>query len=167
MNLPVPRRRQEAASHDMTRDGRGRSGADDHGAIHGISELVAEIEDVLTGALAQMEHAVRDVVPLTDVEERDDSYVLDVELPGVRRDDVSIEVVQGRLTITGERRERHRVGLLRHRTRTTGRFGLELTLPVDVDTDAVTASLDHGVLTVVVPKAVQARRRRIAVVGRE
>ena len=167
MEFPVPRRRQQPAAGDST-DGRPlRRGADEHGAVDGFSELVAEIDDVLTDALAEMQHAVRDVVPLADVVERDDGYVLDVELPGVRRDDVSVEVAQGCLRITGERRERHRVGLLRHRTRTTGRFRLELTLPVDVDTDEVTASLDHGVLTVVVPKAVHARRRRIPVVGRE
>jgi HSP20 family protein len=107
--------------------------------------------------------ALRDVVPQADVEERDDAYVVDVELPGVRRDDISVEVSQGRLTVTGERRERARVGLLRHRSRTTGRFRLSIALPSEVDGDAVTATLDHGVLTVVVPKPEHARRRRIPV----
>ncbi len=107
--------------------------------------------------------ALLDVVPQADIEERDDAYVVDVELPGVRREDVSVEVSQGRLTVTGERRERARVGLLRHRSRTTGRFCLSVALPAEVDGDGVTATLDHGLLTVVVPKPEHARRRRIPV----
>ena len=107
--------------------------------------------------------AVRDVVPLADVEERDDSYVLEVELPGVKRDEVDLEVDQGRVRVTAERRERERVGLLRHRTRSRGRFSMAVTLPTDVDSDAVSATLDHGVLTIVVPKTERARRRRIPV----
>jgi HSP20 family protein len=107
--------------------------------------------------------ALRDVVPLADVEETDDSYVLEVELPGVKRDDVDLQVDQGRVRVTAERRERERVGLLRHRTRSRGRFSMAVTLPGHVDSDEVTASLDHGVLTIVVPKAEGARRRRIPV----
>lgn len=103
------------------------------------------------------------VAPLADVEETDDSYLLDVELPGVRRGDVDLRVDGGRLLLTAERHERERVGLLRHRTRTTGRLALAVALPDAVDEDGVTADLHDGLLTVVVPKAAAARRRRIAV----
>ena len=113
--------------------------------------------------LRAVEESLADVVPLTDIEETDDSYVLEVELPGVRREDVDLQVDEGRLRLTGTRRERERVGLLRHRTRTTGRFSLSVSLPVPVDADGVTASLDSGLLTVVVPKAEHARRRRIPI----
>lgn len=104
-----------------------------------------------------------DVTPLADIEETDEAYLLDVELPGVKREDVDLQVEQGRLVVTGERRRRERVGLLRHRTRTTGRFTLAVALPVPVDRDAVTASFDNGVLSVVVPKVERARRRRIPI----
>jgi len=107
--------------------------------------------------------ALHDVLPLVDVEETDGSYLLEVELPGVRLEDVDLEVDQGRLRLIAERRERERVGLLRHRTRTTGRFSMAVTLPGPVDSDAVTASLDRGLLTVVVPKTERTRRRRIPV----
>jgi HSP20 family protein len=110
-----------------------------------------------------IESAVRDVLPAADVEETDEAYLVDVELPGVQREDVTLELAHGTLVVTGERRERERVGLLRHRTRSAGRFRLEVTLPTEVDADRVTASLDHGVLTVTVPKAASARRRRIPV----
>jgi len=103
------------------------------------------------------------VAPLVELEETDDRYLLEVELPGCKREDVDLQVEQGRLRIAAERRERQRAGLLRSRTRTTGRYLLTVTLPGAADSDAVSASLDHGVLTVVVPKSERARRRRIAV----
>jgi len=110
--------------------------------------------------------ALDDVVPLTDIEETDDHYLLDVEMPGVRQDDIDLHVEQGHLRLTGERRQRERVGLLRHRTRTTGRFTLDVRLPAPVDSDAVSASLNEGVLSVVIPKAEQSRRRRIPISSR-
>lgn len=110
-----------------------------------------------------VERVFNDVTPLVDIEETDDSYLLEVELPGVKRADIDLQVDQGRLRLTGERRQRERLGFLRHRTRTTGRFSLDVALPAPVGSDAVHASLDHGVLTIVVPKAEQARRRRIPI----
>lgn len=110
--------------------------------------------------------SLHDVLPQADLEETDDSYLVDVELPGVSRDAVSVEVAQRRLVVTGERRQRLRTGLLRHSTRTTGSFRLAVTLPNDVDGDRVTAALEHGVLSIHVPKAESARRRRIPVTFR-
>src|SRR5918912_2900300 len=60
--------------------------------------------------------------PFVDIEERDDAYVLEAELPGVKRDDVNIELVGNELAITGELKDRERTGVLRRRTRRTGRF---------------------------------------------
>ena len=48
--------------------------------------------------------------PLADVEETDEAYVVEVELPGVKREDVSVEVAGRRLTVSGERKERQRTG---------------------------------------------------------
>ncbi|MEJ5255916.1 MAG: Hsp20/alpha crystallin family protein [Acidimicrobiales bacterium] len=101
--------------------------------------------------------------PLADVEETSDAYVVDVELPGVKRNDINIEVAGRRLTIHGERKERERVGILRRRERTVGRFHYEVTLPGDVEEDAVEAHLDEGVLTVRLPKPERERPRRIPV----
>ena len=101
--------------------------------------------------------------PLADVEEADDAYVVEVELPGVKREDVDVELAGRRLVVTGERKERERVGILRHRTRTVGRFRYEVVLPGEVDEDGVEAHLDEGVLTVRAPKAAGERPRRIEV----
>lgn len=147
MNLPIPRHRREEPEREHER----------------LRASLVQDLDRWPDFASEVVDSVRDVVPLADLEESDDSYLVDIELPGVRREDVDLEVHQGRLLVTAERRERERVGLLRRRTRTTGRFRLQVTLPVEVDPEGVTAALDHGVLAVRVPKAERARRRRITV----
>jgi HSP20 family protein len=119
-----------------------------------VRQLIRDIDDVLG--------AVRDTrVPVARVDDLDDRFVLDVELPGVRQGDVSVEVCGRRVLVTGEHRER--AGLLRRRTRSTRHFRLDTVLPADVDPDGVVASLHRGTLTVRVPKAEYARRRRVPV----
>jgi HSP20 family protein len=101
--------------------------------------------------------------PLADVEETDDAYVVEAELPGVKQEDIEIELLSNELTISGEVAQRERTGTMRRQARRTGRFEYRLTLPDHVDADKVDATLADGVLTVRVPKAQQAQRRRIEV----
>lgn len=101
--------------------------------------------------------------PLADVDETDDAYLVEIELPGVKRGDIDVTLTGRQLTVTGERKEKERTGILRRRTRVTGRFHYEVTLPA-ADPDAeVSAGYDDGVLTVRVPKPETDRPRRIPV----
>ena len=97
--------------------------------------------------------------PLADIEETDDAFVLEVELPGIDRKDVSVEVRGRWVTISGERTERERKGIFRTKTRVTGRFHYEAVLPEDIDVDRVTATYEDGVLTLHAPKAEPARSK--------
>ena len=101
--------------------------------------------------------------PPVDIEEADDAYIVEAEVPGVNRDDVNIEGVGNELTISGEIKEKERVGIVRRRTRRTGRFEYHVTLPAAVDSDKIDAKLDNGVLTVRIPKSERAQRRKIEV----
>jgi HSP20 family protein len=101
--------------------------------------------------------------PPVDIEEQDDAYVIEAEVPGVRKDDVNIELISNELMITGEIKEREREGILRKRTRRIGRFEYRVRLPEQVDPDNVEAKLKDGVLSVRVPKHEHAERRRIQV----
>ena len=101
--------------------------------------------------------------PLVDIEEADDAYVVEAELPGVKREDVNFELVGNELTTTGEAKERERKGALRRQTRRTGRFDYRVSLPAQVDAGKIEATLDDGVLTVRVPKSERAKRRRIEI----
>jgi HSP20 family protein len=101
--------------------------------------------------------------PPVNIEEQDDAYVVEAELPGVKREDVNIEVVGNELSITGEIKEQERKGILRKETRRVGRFEYRVTLPEQVDPDGIDAKLKDGVLGVRIPKSQAAQRRRIEV----
>ncbi|PRX46606.1 HSP20 family protein [Prauserella shujinwangii] len=131
-----------------------------------FEDLYGQLGRWMNSMFAGLDDGWRSWSPLADVTETDDAYVVDVELPGVKRDDVSIELTGTELTIHGERKERERQGWFRHRTRRTGQFHYSVTLPHDVDADHVDARLEDGVLTVRVPKTESARPRRIAISGR-
>jgi HSP20 family protein len=103
--------------------------------------------------------------PLVDIEETEDAWIVEAELPGVDRKDVAVELRDSELAITGEAKEKERKGILRRQTRPVGRFDYRVTLPATADPEAVDAKLADGVLTVRVPKADEARPRRIEVKG--
>jgi HSP20 family protein len=101
--------------------------------------------------------------PPVDIEETDDAWIVEAELPGVERDDISIELRENELSITGEIKERERTGILRRRTRRVGEFAFHVTLPGPFDPDQVEATMKDGVLSVRVPKPQTSRPRRIEV----
>lgn len=101
--------------------------------------------------------------PLVDIEETEDAWVVEADLPGVKKGDIKIEVSDSELSITGKIKERERKGVLRRRTRRTGQFEYRVTLPGDADTEHIDASLKEGVLTVRIPKPERSKPRRIEV----
>ena len=67
--------------------------------------------------------------PLVDIEETDDAWLVEAELPGVKQEGITVEVSDSELAISGELKERERKGILRRRTRRTGQFDYRVTLP--------------------------------------
>ena len=102
-------------------------------------------------------------MPATDIVETDSAYAVEIELPGVRREDVDVDLNGNELAVVGAVKERQREGLLRHRTRRVGDFELRVTLPGQLREADVEASLAYGVLKVYVPKAEHTRTNRITV----
>src|ERR1700754_1456 len=101
--------------------------------------------------------------PPVDITETDEAWVIEAELPGIDRKDISIELRDNELMISGEIKERERKGVLRRRTRRVGEFEFRVTLPGTVDASDVTASMNDGVLAVTVPKPQTARPHKIEV----
>jgi HSP20 family protein len=101
--------------------------------------------------------------PPVDLEETDDAYVVEAELPGVKREDVNVELAGNELAITGEIKEPERKGVVRRQSRRTGRFAYRVSLPSHVEPEKVEAKLDGGVLKITVPKSERAPRRRIEI----
>jgi HSP20 family protein len=103
--------------------------------------------------------------PSLNVYEEGDELMVEAQLPGLKPEDLEINVEQGVLTISGqikaeeERKERNYL-VREHRT---GRFSRSLRLPPAYDADACKADFDHGVLRLVFPKSEAAKPRRIQI----
>jgi HSP20 family protein len=104
-------------------------------------------------------------VPAMDLVETEDALVLRADLPGMDEGDVRIEVEDGVLSVSGERKAEHaerEQGFYRLE-RAFGQFARTLTLPKGVDPEAVTAHFDRGVLEVRIPKPETVKPRRIEI----
>ena len=104
-------------------------------------------------------------IPAMDLIETGEHFVLKADLPGMDEGDVSIEVENNVLTVSGERKTAHEEkheGYYRLE-RATGAFARSLTLPEGIDADAVKATFDNGVLEVRIPKPVQAQPRKVQI----
>ena len=109
--------------------------------------------------------ALRRWLPSMDLVETEDNFVLRADLPGLSEEDVTIEVEDRVLTISGERKAEHestKEGFYRVE-RSFGEFRRSLTLPDGVDPDGITAAFDKGVLEVRIPKPEQRKPRRVAI----
>jgi HSP20 family protein len=106
-------------------------------------------------------------IPAMDLVETEDSLVLRADLPGLSEDDVDIEVKDGTLTVSGERRsenEEKKEGY--HRVeRAFGRFSRALALPKGVDAEKIDAAFENGVLEVTIPKPEETKPTRIQIGG--
>ncbi len=101
--------------------------------------------------------------PSVDIEETEDAYLVEADLPGVRREDVDVEIRDHDLYINGEVKEHERTGVLRRQTRRTGRFFYRATLPTGVDVERAEAKLENGVLRVRIPKTEQAKPHKVKI----
>jgi HSP20 family protein len=109
--------------------------------------------------------ALRRWVPAMDLVETDDHFVLRADLPGLSEEDVSIELEDNVLTVSGERkaeREEKKEGYYRVE-RSFGQFRRSLTLPDGVDAEGVAATFDKGVLEVRIPKPSENKAHRVQI----
>ena len=104
-------------------------------------------------------------MPAMDLVESADHFVLRADLPGMGEDDVQIELEDGTLTVSGERKSEHeeREEGFHRVERSFGAFSRSLTLPKGIDGDAVSASFDRGVLEIRIPKPETQKPRRISI----
>jgi HSP20 family protein len=100
--------------------------------------------------------------PLVDVHETEDEYVVKVDLPGVKPDDVNVEVNENVLSISGSRlaEETSHAQLVE---RPYGSFVRTLTLPQGVDSDSIKAGYHDGVLELWIPKPAEQKPKKIAI----
>jgi HSP20 family protein len=119
------------------------------------------------GALAS--GAVTSFAPRFDMKETDEAFVLKADMPGVKEEDLDVSLAGSQLSISGERREERREeGEKRHIYECSyGSFTRTVAVPEGVDPDKIAAELKDGVLTVRLPKKLEARPRRLRLFGRK
>ena len=140
-----------------------------------IYDRMGQLMNFAFGDLARVEMPW---VPLADLSETEDAYVAKVELPGVGKDQIDVQLQDRELVVSGEIPEQEQDGQdgqdggqnggrrRRHRsTRRTGRFEFRAWLPGDVNADAVQGELSDGVLTLTIPKSEAAKPRKIEIKG--
>lgn len=111
------------------------------------------------------ERRERMFAPMVDVFENDDSIELRAELPGLKPNEIEIDVTDNVLTLSGERKLEHdeeREGY-RKIERSYGRFSRSFTLPRNIDTENIKAEMNEGVLSLTLPKREEQKARRIEV----
>jgi len=132
-----------------------------------FDNLRQDFDRVFEGILGPMSNVgafSTSVFPAVNVWEDGDRLYAEAELPGVEMKDLEISVVGNELAIKGERKPVQGEKVVYHRQeRGTGAFARFVTLPVAVDASAVEAVLKNGVLTITLPKAAEAKPRRIEV----
>ena len=135
--------------------------------LEGLSHIQREMSDLLDllGSSPQMEgYASADFPPII-ISMSGDDVIVRAELPGIKVNDLDIQVVNDVLTIKGERKagtESSRATYLR-RERNYGTFARSLVLPEKVDVDNVTASYKQGVLTVKLPKSPETKPKQVVI----
>jgi HSP20 family protein len=105
--------------------------------------------------------------PACDVAEEDGHYMLSIEMPGISKEDIKIEMANNTVTISGERRfeNKKKEGSAWYGERRYGKFHRSFTLPAGIDADKVEANYQDGVLQLIVPKAESAKPRQIKISG--
>lgn len=108
---------------------------------------------------------VTDWMPAVDIQETETEYLLNVEMPGVEKDDVKVTVEDGILSIQGERKqEKEEKGRKFHRIeRSYGTFLRTFSVPTDAEQDKVMADFKNGVLKVHLPKSEKSKSKAIEV----
>jgi HSP20 family protein len=128
-------------------------------------EMNRRFNEVFRGSGEEASWGPQAWVPPVDIYETDDALVLHAELPGVSKEDVSIEIHQNTLTLRGERKPPAGVNNDRyHRVeRAYGTFQRAFTLPMMLDQEHVQATYHDGVLELRLPKSEAAKPKRIAI----
>ncbi len=137
----------------------------------GLSKLQRDIDRMFDNfispelSLTQNSDAMPTFNPACDIEETDSHYLVSFDVPGIAKENIKIELVDGTLTVTGERRvEKDQKKASQHLIeRSYGQFRRSFSLPSQVDTENVEANYHEGVLTISIAKAESAKPRQIKI----
>jgi HSP20 family protein len=132
----------------------------------GVRDRIDRLFDEYFGRFPAAEESFeRTWSPLVDIHEEKDTIVVKAELPGIKKEDISIEVKNNVLTLSGERKQEketkkenyHRI------ERAYGKFSRSFTLPNTITADKVKASYKDGILEITLPKTEESKPKGIPI----
>ena len=129
--------------------------------IHGMPELDALMDHFL----GPRKGGPRVYVPRTDIVEHDNGFTVTMEIPGVAVEDISVEVADEQLTVSGEKKslDVDETSTVHRRERVSGKFERKFQFPTHVDFEKIAARNQDGVLVIEVPKAAEILPRKIEI----
>ena len=131
------------------------------------NELMSQFEEFINEFDPHMTPTLRgagmDFSPAVDLEEKDGNYLVTVDLPGLKKEEIKIDLHENVLSISGERVREEQSEGGRYSERSYGKFMRTFSLPTTGDADKINAQFENGVLKVTLPKAETARSRAIKI----
>lgn len=103
-------------------------------------------------------------IPACEILDEEKFYTISLDIPGLKKEDIGVEVKDNQLIITGERKSENKT-LLRSE-RKYGKFSRVFTIPQNVNVDAIMASFEDGVLEITLPKEEKSQPKKITISGR-
>jgi HSP20 family protein len=125
-----------------------------------LEELREQFNKVFN-AMVETQNKDLAFIPSVNTREADDAYYIEVDLPGVKKEDINIDVNEDVLTISGERkvRQEHKDDTFYKVESRYGKFERSFTLPEDADSDKIEATSKNGVLEIKIPKVVKVENK--------
>ncbi len=133
-----------------------------------LTDLRDEIDRLFDSPLAELARTSQILsgwTPALDLYEDKENFVVKVELPGMKREDIEVSLHEGSLSLSGERKseEKYADAEVYRTERFFGRFQRTVTLPTPVAAEKVKAAYKDGVLTITLPKTEEAKPKQIEV----
>lgn len=131
----------------------------------GFGELEQQLERMFNPAATSEPAAAAMWMPPVDIHESEDAYTLVADLPGLKKEDLTVSIVEDRVTIKGSRKreEKHEEKGYRRYERAEGSFERSFRINGGVDAAKVEATFENGVLTVRLPKPEETKPRQVEV----
>lgn len=128
--------------------------------------MFGDFEKIIEGVLRSTYEGSPSLQPRCDVSETKDHYLASFDIPGMKKEEIKIEVLGNQLVISGERRkeakkEENEFSL--HHERVHGKFERIFNLPMTVNTEKIEAQYEDGVLNIAIPKAEMSKGRTIQI----
>jgi len=138
-----------------------------NGNLAPLEDLAREVDSLVQNIFDPEERGStqRHFAPAANLAETETAYEFSLDLPGVNAQDVSVELNDGKLIVSGERKsEEEEAGKTFHRVeRRYGKFRRVVSIPAPVDDDKIAAEYQDGVLTVTLPKSEKVKVKKIVV----